>query len=246
MPKSWMHGDDERSEDREVGPADPVGEPSDEGGEGADGVRDDEQVEEVLERHVVVGQHQRRDGALHVVEVVEHDRGEHDDPQVPDPRQRVGIAVKLTLPQGVAQAVPGRDSNRLRRRRHVRPLSAASPHLLSGLLHRRAHGKCRFARLVRGGRDHCCVVIDVLLNFHRPQYSLIHNERANSSGRTCDGPELSSSVRALAVRSRRGPPGTLAAVEASRRDITDAGGVDEMVVAAGDTLTVDVRLADEA
>ena len=61
-----------------------------------------------------------------------------------------------------------------------------------------------------------------------------------------DGPELSSSVRALAVRSRRGPPGTLAAVEASRRDITDAGGVDEIVVAAGDTLTVDVRLADEA
>ena len=42
------------------------------------------------------------------------------------------------------------------------------------------------------------------------------------------------------------PPATIAAAEAARRDITDAGGVDEMVVAAGDTLTVDVRLADEA
>ncbi len=43
-----------------------------------------------------------------------------------------------------------------------------------------------------------------------------------------------------------GPPATLAAVEAARRDITDAGGVDELVVAVGDALTVEVRLADEA
>ena len=43
-----------------------------------------------------------------------------------------------------------------------------------------------------------------------------------------------------------GPPATLAAVEAARRDITDAGGVDELVVAVGDALSVEVRLADEA
>ena len=43
-----------------------------------------------------------------------------------------------------------------------------------------------------------------------------------------------------------GPPATLAAVEAARQDIADAGGVDELVVASGDALTVDVRLADEA
>jgi hypothetical protein len=38
----------------------------------------------------------------------------------------------------------------------------------------------------------------------------------------------------------------LAAVEAARGDIADAGGVDELVVAMGDTLTVDVLLADDA
>jgi valyl-tRNA synthetase len=44
-----------------------------------------------------------------------------------------------------------------------------------------------------------------------------------------------------------GPAATLAAVEAARGDIADAGGVDELVVVAtGDTLTVDVLLADEA
>ncbi len=43
-----------------------------------------------------------------------------------------------------------------------------------------------------------------------------------------------------------GPPATLAAVEAARRDITDAGGVDELVVAVGDALSTEVRLADEA
>ena len=42
-----------------------------------------------------------------------------------------------------------------------------------------------------------------------------------------------------------GPPETLAAVEAARGDIADAGGVDELVVSAGDALTVQVVLADE-
>jgi valyl-tRNA synthetase len=42
-----------------------------------------------------------------------------------------------------------------------------------------------------------------------------------------------------------GPTETLAAVEAARGDIVDAGGVDELVVSAGDVLTVDVVLADE-
>ena len=43
-----------------------------------------------------------------------------------------------------------------------------------------------------------------------------------------------------------GPPETLAAVEAARGDIVDAGGVDELVVCAGDALSVPVMLADEA
>jgi hypothetical protein len=42
-----------------------------------------------------------------------------------------------------------------------------------------------------------------------------------------------------------GPPETPAAVEAARGDIVDAGGVDELVVSAGDALSVDVVLADE-
>jgi valyl-tRNA synthetase len=42
-----------------------------------------------------------------------------------------------------------------------------------------------------------------------------------------------------------GPTETLAAVEAARSDIVDAGGVDELAVSAGDALTVDVVLADE-
>ena len=55
------------------------------------------------------------------------------------------------------------------------------------------------------------------------------------------------SMRARVARlTVTGPPATLAAVEAARRDITDAGGVDELVVAAGDALSVEVRLADEA
>jgi valyl-tRNA synthetase len=55
------------------------------------------------------------------------------------------------------------------------------------------------------------------------------------------------SMRArVALLKVTGPPGTLAAVEAARGDIVDAGGVDELVVGAGDVLTVTVTLADEA
>ncbi len=43
-----------------------------------------------------------------------------------------------------------------------------------------------------------------------------------------------------------GPPETLAALEAARGDVVDAGGVDELVVAVGDALSVDVVLAEEA
>jgi valyl-tRNA synthetase len=43
-----------------------------------------------------------------------------------------------------------------------------------------------------------------------------------------------------------GPPETLAAVEAARGDIVDAGGVDELVITAGDTLSMGVVLADES
>ena len=43
----------------------------------------DEHVEEELERHVVVGQDQRSNRPLHVVQVVQDDRGEHHDSRVP-------------------------------------------------------------------------------------------------------------------------------------------------------------------
>ena len=43
-----------------------------------------------------------------------------------------------------------------------------------------------------------------------------------------------------------GPPEVLAAVEAARGDLADAGGVDELVLAASDALSVSVVLADEA
>jgi valyl-tRNA synthetase len=42
------------------------------------------------------------------------------------------------------------------------------------------------------------------------------------------------------------PPAELAAVEAARGDIVDAGGVDEVVVVVGDALSAEVELADEA
>ena len=55
------------------------------------------------------------------------------------------------------------------------------------------------------------------------------------------------SMRArVALLKVTGPPETLAAVEAARGDIVDAGGVDELVVGAGDALSVTVTLADEA
>ena len=56
------------------------------------------------------------------------------------------------------------------------------------------------------------------------------------------------SVRArVALLRVTGPPATLAAVEAARREMTaDAGGVDKLMVAAGDALSVEARLTDEA
>jgi valyl-tRNA synthetase len=44
----------------------------------------------------------------------------------------------------------------------------------------------------------------------------------------------------------RGPPETIAAVEAARSDIVDSGGVDEMAVSAADALSVHAVLAAEA
>jgi valyl-tRNA synthetase len=42
------------------------------------------------------------------------------------------------------------------------------------------------------------------------------------------------------------PPATLLDVEAARHDLTDAGGVDDLVTEEGEGLTVEVELADEA
>jgi valyl-tRNA synthetase len=54
------------------------------------------------------------------------------------------------------------------------------------------------------------------------------------------------SMRArVAILTVGGPPATLAAVEAARGDIVDAGGVDELVLSAGDALSVQVVLAEE-
>ena len=55
------------------------------------------------------------------------------------------------------------------------------------------------------------------------------------------------SMRArVALLTVTGPPDTLAAVEAARGDIVDAGGVDELVTRRADALAVVVKLADEA
>ena len=55
------------------------------------------------------------------------------------------------------------------------------------------------------------------------------------------------SMRArVALLTVSGPEATLAAVEAARGDLVDAGGVDELVLAPGDALSVEVALADEA
>jgi valyl-tRNA synthetase len=54
------------------------------------------------------------------------------------------------------------------------------------------------------------------------------------------------SMRArVALLTVTGPTETLAAVEAARSDIVDAGGVDELVVAVGDALSVRVTLAED-
>jgi valyl-tRNA synthetase len=54
------------------------------------------------------------------------------------------------------------------------------------------------------------------------------------------------SMRArVALLKVTGPPETLAAVEAARGDIVDAGGVDELVISTGDELSVTVVLADD-
>ena len=94
--------DDKCAVDRHVGTPDLVRQPSDQGGECANCVRHHEQIQEVLKRHVVVGQHQRRERALLVVEVVEHDRGQRHDSQVAEPRNRLGVAVQLPPAQSVA------------------------------------------------------------------------------------------------------------------------------------------------
>ena len=55
------------------------------------------------------------------------------------------------------------------------------------------------------------------------------------------------SMRARVARlTVTGPAALLAAVEAARGDICDAGGVDELVSVVGDALVVEVELADEA
>ena len=43
-----------------------------------------------------------------------------------------------------------------------------------------------------------------------------------------------------------GPPETLAAVDAARGDLTDAGGVEELQLVDGDAFSVSVELAPEA
>ncbi len=62
--------------------------------------------------------------------------------------------------------------------------------------------------------------------------------------------EKTTNKRSMRARVARlvvhGPEATLAAVEAARGDITDAGGVDELVLQTGDALAVEVQLADEA
>ena len=115
--------DDQGPVDGEIGPPDLVRQPPDEHAEGTDRVGNDQEVQEELERHVVVGQQQRRDRALHVVEVIQHDRREHDDGQVPEPRPRVGVLVELPLPQGVRQP-PLRNRCAHRCRGHLRTSGA--------------------------------------------------------------------------------------------------------------------------
>ena len=50
----------------------------------------------------------------------------------------------------------------------------------------------------------------------------------------------------VAVLTVEGPPSTLAAVEAARSDIIDAGGVDDLVLRQAAELSVSVTLAQES
>jgi len=54
---------------------------------------------------------------------------------------------------------------------------------------------------------------------------------------------MRAKVRQLTVS---GPPDVLLAVEAAREDLTDAGGVEELLLADADVLSVSVVLAEEA
>ena len=54
---------------------------------------------------------------------------------------------------------------------------------------------------------------------------------------------MRAKVRRLAVS---GPADVLKAVEAARGDLTDAGGVEELILVASNVLSVSVDLADEA
>jgi valyl-tRNA synthetase len=60
--------------------------------------------------------------------------------------------------------------------------------------------------------------------------------------KTTEKRSMRAKVRRLTVS---GPASVLAAVEAARGDLTDAGGVEELVLADADTLSVSVDLADE-
>src|ERR1019366_4856674 len=78
---------------------------------------------------------QRREGALRVIEVVEHDRGERHDPQVPEARNRLGVAVELPLTQTAQEPTGVRNWCLCRGHRHGRPpLAFTTCHPISGAL----------------------------------------------------------------------------------------------------------------
>ena len=61
--------------------------------------------------------------------------------------------------------------------------------------------------------------------------------------KTTEKRSMRAKVRRLVVT---GPPQTLSAVEAARGDLTDAGGVEELHLVAGDSFSVSVELAEDA
>jgi valyl-tRNA synthetase len=61
--------------------------------------------------------------------------------------------------------------------------------------------------------------------------------------KTTEKRSMRAKVRQLAVS---GPADVLAAVEAARGDLIDAGGVEELLLVEADTLSVAVELAEEA